>query len=294
VHIVTSLRSDGRTRVTELLLFLWLFTLFAENSAATTPTVSQSLIGVSWEGFTYRIDPLTGGSVELSRPGIPFNSLARDLAGNFIAGGGGVDDNLYRINPVDGSAQLMTHIITPGFETIRGLAFAPNDDLFAIERPWSTSTGRSVNYLYKIDVDTGNATLVGETGLFGLQSLAISKEGAMYSFDLEGNGLGLVTIDPVSGIASDVNPTDNAQGSGIQSLAFSSNGSLYAMGQGAIYTVNVSNGSLSRLVNFNVDIRGIEFLPIPEPSTAALVMTLICAASSRRCRRKSENNYIPG
>jgi hypothetical protein len=263
--------------VTKLLVIICLLTSLAEKSAAATPTIAHSVIGVSWEGFTYRIDPLRGGFVELSRPDIRFNSLARDPNGNFIAGGGGVDDSLYTINPVDGSAQLLTQIVTPGFETIRGLAFAPNGDLFAIERPWSTSTGRSVNYLYKINVDTGNATLVGETGMFGLQSLAIANDGTMYSFDLEGAGLGLVTIDPVSGIGMDVNPFDDAQGSSIQSLAFSSDGSLYGVGQGAIYTVNVSDGSLSRPVILNIDIRGIEFLPIPEPNTSALFLVFVGA-----------------
>lgn len=98
--------------------------------------------------------------------------------------------------------------------------------------------------------------------------------------------MGLVTIDPISGIATDVNPLDDAQGSSIQSLAFANDGLLYCMGQGAIYTVNVSNGSLSRPVIFNVDIRGIEFLPIPEPSMSALFMVLVCATSLYRSRAR--------
>jgi hypothetical protein len=260
-----------------------IFCLVVNDSAVA----QEMLLGVSWEGYSYKIEPFSGNATELARPDRMFNAMARDSAGKFIA-----SDNsnwLHLIDSIDGSAQFITSISGGGLdETIRGMAFTPDDRLFAVMgTPFAT-----VDNFYEIDLSLGIATLIGNTGMIGLQSLAVSPTGVIYSFDIAGNGKGLVTIDSATGLATDINPLVGDSNADLQSLAFSRSNTLYAVGEDAIYTINVNNGALSKQADCLIDIRGMEFLLIPEPSTTCLSLVSIVGLSSLRPRRFSRRLHI--
>jgi hypothetical protein len=68
-------------------------------------------------------------------------------------------------------------------------------------------------------------TLVGTTTFTGLQSLATSPTGRLLSWDVTGPGL--VRIDPATGVATDVSPSQGTSGVAIQSLEFTPDGRLF-------------------------------------------------------------------
>jgi hypothetical protein len=258
------------------LLFLNL-TLAAGWSYGLPVSGGEEALGVSWDGFSYRVNVATGAATQLSRPDEFFNAMARNSAGEFFA-----SDNfnaIYAIDPVSGAAALVTGIAGLGdSQSIRGMAFTANDRLLAVA---STPFGVSIDLLYELDLTTGQGTLIGSTGLEGLQSLAIAGSGVVYSFDLDDRGL--VTIDPATGATVDVSTVNGTQGATIQSLALDRRGALYGIGQSAIYLVNRKTGVLTELADFTLDVRGIEFA-VPEPG-AGWLMAAVAAMGAIARRR---------
>lgn len=242
---------------------------------------NTELIGISWGEGAYRINAQTGAVVQLAdenETGRSFNAMARDSSGRFVASRGTPTNDLYLIDPATGSSQLLVDITDPNFETIRGLAFGLDDTLYAIERPFSSG---DANSLYRIDVNSGSVTFIGDTGMVGLQSLAMSPSGIMYSFGINGVGLGLVTIDLTTGIGTDPFPLDDDQLANIQSLAFSGDGTLYGIGQLGIYTIEIPTGVVNQVAEFQstlTDIRGAEFVVVPEPNSLVLGLVGILGA----------------
>lgn len=257
------------------------------NAASIHP--GGTMLGVSWGGSSYHVDVATGTAVELSRPGHFFNAMAKDNFGNFYA-----SDNwnrIYSIDPITGAAQLRANI--SGFgnsESIRGMAYSNNGQLYAV----SNTTFGDIARFFKIDLSTGDASLVGSTGMVGLQSLAVAPDNTFYSFQLSGFGfgdLGLVSIDPATGLATDINALDDESSSGMQSLAFGHAGDLYGMGQGGggqgiIFRVDTTDGHLTQLALVPVGLRGMEFLPIPEPRSLTLLLIASTALVSRRAEQR--------
>jgi hypothetical protein len=244
-----------------------------------------SIIGVEFD-FTnsdvISIDQNTGAAVRIGLSGYAgLNSLARNSAGTLYSVAttpGTTNGSLITINPNTGAGTFVASVQAD----IRELAFSPSGDLFGIRFNGSLSPPFQPDDLVKIDVHTGAVTTVGNTGL-GLQSLAFSPSGTLYSYDLglDGfvdKGLGLVTLDPTTGKATDVNPSD--VGVSIQALTYSPGGTLYAVGnQGSglsseLFTVNTSTGGLTLVGSGGFqDARGIEFLSgsVPEPASLVLL-----------------------
>ncbi len=269
-----------------LLCFLvpLLFQELKTCAAAVIAGDSQAMLGVSWGGFSYNIDPLSGQYQELSRPDHNFNSMARSESGEYLASASqGQRVSLYLIDPLFGSANLLTNVQGLGDgQTIRGMTFSTDGRLFIATNPASRSG--TTFQIYEIDSSSGDATLIGATGLSGLQSLATASDGMIYGFDIGTSGQGLVTIDPSTGLAADVNPLIDDQESAIQSLAFSPDGTLFGMGQEAIFTVNTLDGTLTLVAPFSIDIRGMEFFPIPEPHSFRLFLTGLLVFAIMRYR----------
>ena len=181
-----------------------------------------ALLGVTFGGDVYSINESTGAGVFVGSTGSTrLNSLTEDGAGGFIsatsapptASGGGV---LVSINGSTGSGTVGPSInlgATP--VSIRGLAVSPTGTLFASNNPdpGSVTTGTQ---LYTIDTGTGVGSLIGLTGVIGMQALTFSSSGTLYGWNGGGAGgsitTGLVTLNTTTGQATDVNAAVDSQG----------------------------------------------------------------------------------
>jgi hypothetical protein len=228
------------------------------------------LIGVQWSftnSLVVAINSTNGQSVPVGLSGVTsLNSLARNSAGVlFSAGVGNAGVQLVTVDPSTGVATAGP-TLNFGADTpnVRALAFSSNDILYCI----NSGTSEPDN-LYTIDPQTGRATLVGNTGLGGIQSLDFSPQGLLYGWDVapdsETPGAGLVLINPNTGVATDVNPliNEHAGDVGIQSIVFALDGTLYGAGD-ALLKIDVTTGAAT-LIGYGgySDLRGIEVMPPP-------------------------------
>lgn len=161
------------------------------------------------------------------------------------------------------------------------LAFSPDGTLYAAQG----------GKIYTVDLESGATTLVGDAGLPRLSwitGLAFSADGTFYGWDSGSggsSGLALLTIDPLTGVATDVDPTVQAPvlPSGdisVNTIAFGPDGTLYAACQD-LYTVDLATGALTLIgplpnVPSGRPITGMVW--IPEPSTLTALLTLATSA----------------
>jgi hypothetical protein len=242
------------------------------------PARAFDLMSVSYlNGPVARINPLTGSGVPIGVPGFAtLNSLAANGAGTFYSASG---SSLVTINPITGAGtQVATLNFGANAPDVRGLAISPAGVLYA-----ANDGGLGSDLLYTVDTATGQATLVGSTGVAGIQALEFSGTGVLYGWEVGtfGPGMGLVTINPLTGAVTDVNPAIGGNSAQIQGLAFGPNGLLYGA-RDALYTIDLATGAIILVGSGGYsDVRGLAV--VPEPSTAVL---LVLGASMRLLRRR--------
>ena len=173
---------------------------------------------------------------------------------------------LYAVtSPFTGAAQLVqldpkTGIVVRNVELaidrVFGLAFSTDDTLYSVnDQAFETGT-RSA--LRTIAVDTGETTLVGDTGIFCLHTIVFGNDGVLYTWDGDngsGNSMGLYRIDTSTGVATDVNPGQDAQQLNVLGMALGPDGVIYLSsnlsgGSGQLYVVDTATGDVE-LVNDN-------------------------------------------
>lgn len=153
------------------------------NVASLSPTTGQvSIIGVT-------------GIHGLLWDGLAVNSQGRIFAayGDWVAKYG-----IYEINPITGQA---TFVAQTNLKGIRGLAFGPGDILYATNHRDAPLID-TPDDLHVVDLLTGFTTFIGDTGSVSLGKITFAN-GVLWAYDA---GDGLVQIDTVTGIATDVNP----------------------------------------------------------------------------------------
>ncbi len=273
---------------------------------------AASLLGVSWDGTVSRIDESNGTGETVGDSGFEgVNALARSAFGQFFATSRGLSDqstNLFTINPLNGAGtQVVVLDFGAGIDSsVRGLTFSSSDALYAINNGGGRSSTIGLDDLYALDIATGQATLVGNTGLQGIQALTTGPNGKLYGWDVGTtalDGRGLILLDPSTGVAADISDAiGETDGVDIQTLAFNSTGKLYG-GQNALYEIDPSNGATTLIGSGGyADVRGFEFLlaedaqppisgndidphrnTVPEPVTGILVgMGFLALLPSRR------------
>jgi len=225
------------------------------------------MFGIGFDRTLYLIDEADGsGSAIGSVAGsAAVNAAATDSRGvSYIATI--ANDQLVEIQS-DGSSTLGAMLDRS--VGARGLAFSPGDVLFAIEG----GVAFDPDTLVTIDVDTGAVTTVGSFGIDQVQALAFSTSGTLYAWD--GNA-GLLTVDPATGLATDVNP--NVGGTfAIQAIEFGSNGILYG-GQDELFEISVADGSTTLIGSGSyTNVRGLALVPEPGagPLGLASLLTLV-------------------
>lgn len=197
--------------------------------------IGNQLIGVdTTTGAGTLIGPLSGGNVNpfglvgFNNQLYTFNSATDAINQISTTTGATVASFSLNVGPVLGAGGLAFQTATTGFLTT---ALDP-------------TTYNYANNLYRFDTATGTTTLITQTA-DTLSALAYSGTGTLYALgQLDGN---LYTINTTTGAMTTVGNVGVALGSPINSLAFGTNGALYATLDDALYSLNTATGAATAI-----------------------------------------------
>lgn len=208
----------------------------------TVGAVAQDMLAVTSIGPIMALDSTTGSMATVASGYAQQRGLARDGTGELwatapIAG----ESRLVHVDPGDGS---MTLAATLPFYP-QSLATAGGTGLFAA----------AASTLWHIDTATGATTTIGATGVTALGAI-VTYQGVLYGWDRVS---GLVVLDPVTGLATDVNPAIGgatlATG-GIYWLAVRDDGAMVGGGGGLRFAFDRVTGIAQFLGATQFEIRG--------------------------------------
>lgn len=217
--------------------------------------VAATLLGVGWALCPVgTLDTGTGSWTALGDAGFDScNSMARNAAGDYYTVGtsGGVSV-LITIDPATGAGTQVA-VLNPDM-SIRAMAFSPSGVLFAV-------ANAPIDELWTIDPATGNAALVGAMGFDSVQGLAFDfLGGTLYATD---NLVGLLTVDPATGAAADVNPSVGGTGD-VQTITVLPSGEIIGV-RNDVYNIDPVTGVYTQVATGGFpDLRGADFVgPVP-------------------------------
>ncbi len=266
-------------------------------SAMTGPAFAATMYAVSFNASNspvYTIDSVTGTQTLLGNSGVGrLNSLAATPSGVLYSAGGPSQANqnhLITINPATGVGTDLGTITfdvapPPSASGITALAADASGNLYGAMPSFS---GPQLSALYRIDPATRLATQVtGNMGGYAVQALEFSSTGILYGTSISSN-IGLLTIDPVTGVTTQVGPRG---GPNFQSIAFGPDGTLWGAEittSGRLYTIDATTGaSTLAFSGLNNNLRGIEFLaPVPVPAAVWLFGSGLAAMAGLARRNK--------
>ncbi|MBC8406040.1 MAG: hypothetical protein H8E15_12490 [Planctomycetes bacterium] len=144
--------------------------------------------------------------------------------------------SIYEIDPVTG---LGTFIADTGLFGVGCIAIGPNDTFYLINDPLFPAIG-GLNDLYTFDTSTGLLNLVGNTGIESVIALDFHGDQLCGMNGLEG----LVWIDTVTGVATDVNPNFIEPEGATISMCFDDAGAGYYVNH-ALWMIDFESGIYS-------------------------------------------------
>ncbi len=276
------------------------------SSLSTADAFAQSLLGNTFNGILYDVDPATGDSSNPRATGMGTDSLtgiafAPDgMLYGLTTGVGRPANSLVTINSDTGA---YTPIGFTGLPVVEGdLAFDPvSDVLFGIQ---SVPNNRQ---LFSIDVATGAGTVVGDLGglLDGdFSAMAFTPSGSLYILDSGVTAPSrLLTVDKST--AAIVNSVTLSVDLGFTSgMDFNpATGALYVAdggfgdGTDSLYTLDPATGFMNLVgpTGLPDGLAGLAFV-IPEPTCMALVSVLGLVAIAMHRTRQSLSlhgcNYV--
>jgi hypothetical protein len=298
-HLLNGIRSVAAKVVTILVLAFAALSLQRTDAAVLYGSTASG-----GPGELYRLDPATGGILQdigalndafglnYGITGLAFDPFSGLLYGSTANNNPATRAQLVTINPLNGLVTVIGAFnvgnsgTTPS--TMSDLSFDP-------------TTGRLYGVgsvggpqLYSINLLTGQATVIGSTGLTSTSGggLAISSSGAFYGtptatrFGTYNSGSGAFTT-----IA---NPAKPAGGGAYAALAFDGSGLLYGLNSGPgtppvthLVTIDPVTGAVTDIGASVNALDAIAFAPVPEPSTLSLFALLVGGGVlSRRALRK--------
>lgn len=268
--------------------FTVLAILFGASFLTSHPVIGQDMIAVNWFGDVFQIDSYSGAGAKIGNIGLGdgVNSMGVSPTGQVVVSQRVKTTTpasflILRLDPVTG-AVLGT--LAQSTYDVRALAYDPSGVLFAIADHSTTASG--FDELLRIDLPAGTFISVGATGRLGMQGFAISAAGMFYVWDIGDSQLsapaaGLMTINPLTGLATDVNPNVGpVGGSAIQFLSFRQDGALIG-GRETLFQIDPQTGLATPIGSNGInDLRGGDF-----PLGCAFSYGVGCAGSG---------GFVPG
>ncbi len=259
-----------------------------------TPASNAGLIGTTFAGVLYDIDPATGIATNPRATalgglvGISFAPSGELYGLTAFAGPGG--NSLFLIDPETGSASLIGH--TGLSRIIEGdLAIHPQTGvLYGLQDVFPAAFNRK---LFRIDPETGQATVLRDAfgGLSDLSAAAFDADGNFFILNTAENLL--IRLDPESGAREgllQLRSTGPSFGT-LAGMAFDpSDGRLYVASGTQFFELDTQTGQYSLIASglpggpFQ-GFSGLAFTPVPEPSTLmAGLLGLGCLVAFVRTR----------
>jgi hypothetical protein len=264
-------------------------TLYATSAAGATGELF--IINPANGALIQNVGPLND-SLNVNYPitGLAFHPLTGVLYGSTGNNPAVTGARLVTINPASGLVSVVGSFNagpvngsgTPA--TMADIAFDSAGNLFGVG-----SIGGP--QLYSINIGTGQATVIGGTGLTSTTGggLAISTAGVLFGTPTSGR---FGTYDGTLGTFANIaNPTKPA-GGGYGSLDFDENGILYGLNVGSgspppthLVTFNTTTGAIVDLGASVGSLDAIAFAVVPEPGTVVLLLTGAAALMVSRRRK---------
>jgi hypothetical protein len=173
-----------------------------EKRAALNTT--SSITDLAWDGTNLyavtfssliRIDTATGAVTTVGSLGAGgINALTADSKGDLY--GASTGGTLYKINKATGASAVVGPL---GFGSSGDLAFTADGALYATVKQNTFTT----DALARVDVATGKATIIGDTGYADVYGLNV-QGGVMYALTVKGQ---LLTLNPASARATFIRDT---------------------------------------------------------------------------------------
>ncbi len=146
------------------------------------------------------------------------------------------------------SARPSVRVVRPSlkavFGVLAGLMMFVSTTTFG-QTAYAVEFNQGNNLFGIMNLLNGGFTQLGSEGATLFNDIAAAPNGNLYGIV---NSTSLVTLNTNTGA---VLTTVNFNVTGIESLAFASNGTLYGATQGALYTINTGNGHATLVGNFN-------------------------------------------
>jgi len=265
-------------------LLAFVFAAFAFITQANAGTLFGST-AAGGPGELYILNPATGGVIQDVGPlndslganygvtGLAFNPFTGLLYGSTANSDVATAAKLISINPATALVTVIGDFNAGNAgrpATMADIAFNPNTGgLFGVG-----SVGGP--QLYSISLATGQATLIGGTGLTSTSGggLAISAGGIYYGSPTPTR---FGTYNPVTGTFSNIAAPTLPVGGAYGALSFDANGVLFGLDVGSgspppthLVTFDLTTGAVTDIGASVTSLDAIAFAPVPEPSTLAL------------------------
>jgi hypothetical protein len=244
------------------------------------------------------IGPLTdAGGTNYGITGLAFHPTTGVLYGSTANDNTATRAQLVTINPVSGRVTVIGPYNAGNAgtrpATMADLAFTSSGQLFGVGSVGGPN-------LYSINIGTGQATLVGASGLTstGGGGLAISPTGVYFGTPTASPNARFGTYNPTTGVFTNITAPTLPGGGSYAALAFNGN-TLYGLNSGSgtpapihLVTFNTTTGAVTDLgLSPIVNLDGMAFGPaaVPEPGPMALLLGPLAVGLATAVRRRKHS-----